>query len=90
MNLLVKWGVKKWLLGIVNTAIAEYNGSVSKARAVVLLYLRKVDALNAFLRSLEAKLADGKLTEDEADELCDEAAAVAAAMVEKPNAATVD
>lgn len=84
MNLLVKWGVKKWLVGIVNTALGEYNQNVAAARGTVMLYLRKVDALSAFLKSLEAKLADGKLTEDEADQIVDEATSVAKALVEKP------
>lgn len=76
MNCLVKWGIKKYVLSIVNTAIEKYNGNITQARRYVALYVTKVEALLAFLKSLDAKLADGKLTNDEADELCDEAKAL--------------
>lgn len=73
MNWLVKWGVKRYALSIVNTALASYNTSITKARETVAKYLAKVEALAAFLKSLDKKLADGKLTNDEADEICAEA-----------------
>ena len=76
MNCLVKWGIKKYVLSIVNTAIEKYNGNITQARRYVALYVTKVGALLAFLKSLDAKLADGKLTNDEADLLCDEAKAL--------------
>ena len=74
MNWLIKWGVKKYALSIVNTALADYNTSVTKARATVAKYVAKVEALLAFLKSLDAKLIDGKLTNEEADEICEDAA----------------
>ena len=73
MNWLVKWGIKRYALSIVNTALVEYNSSVTRARKTVAKYLAKVEALAAFLKSLDAKLIDGKLTNEEADEICDEA-----------------
>ena len=77
MNWLIRWGIKKYVLGIVNTAIAKYNGNIQTARAYVARYTSKVQALLRFLNSLDAKLADGKLTEDEADALCKEATDIA-------------
>ena len=73
MNWLVKWGVKKWLVGVVDNALAKYNTNIDRARAIVKTYSGKVRALLAFLDSLDAKLADGKLTEQEADEIVAEA-----------------
>ena len=73
MNWLVKWGVKKWLVGVVSTALAKYNTNVERARAIVATAIAKIEAVIAFLKSLDAKLADGKLTEDEADEIIAEA-----------------
>ena len=73
MNWLVKWGVKKYVLEIVNKALAAYNVNIDRARAIVKTYSAKVKALLAFLDSLDAKLADGKLTEQEADEIVSEA-----------------
>ena len=73
MNWLVKWGVKKWLVGVVDNAIAKYNTNIDRARAIVATAIAKVEAVIAFLKSLDAKLADGKLTEQEADEIVSEA-----------------
>ena len=74
MNWLIKWGVKRYALSIVNTALADYNSSVTKARETVGRYAAKVEALLKFLKSLDAKLLDGKLTNEEADQICEEAA----------------
>lgn len=73
MNWLIKWGVKRYALSIVNTALADYNQSVTRARETVRRYAAKVEALLAFMKSLDAKLLDGKLTNEEADEICEEA-----------------
>lgn len=77
MNRLVKWGVKKWLVGVVDNALAKYNTNIERARAIVATAIAKVEAVIAFLRSLDAKLADGKLTEQEADAITDEAVKLA-------------
>ena len=73
MNWLVKWGVKKWLVGVIDNALAKYNVNIDRARAIVATAIAKVEAVIAFLKSLDAKLADGKLTEEEADEIVAEA-----------------
>lgn len=73
MNWLVKWGVKKWLVGVVDNALAKYNVNIDRARAIVATAIVKIEAVIAFLKSLDGKLADGKLTEEEADEIVAEA-----------------
>ena len=77
MNWLVKWGVKKWLVGVVDNALAKYNVNIDRARAIVATAIAKVEAVIAFLKSLDGKLADGKLTEEEADEIVAEATKLA-------------
>lgn len=77
MKWLINWGVKKYVLEIVNKALAAYNVNIDRARAIVKTYSGKVKALLAFLESLDAKLADGKFTEQEADEITDEATKLA-------------
>lgn len=81
MNWLVRWGIKKYVLGIVNGAIEKNNADITKACWYVDLYITKAESLIAFLKSLRAKLADGKLDEDEADALCEEATSLAKEMV---------
>ena len=77
MNWLVKWGVKKWLVRVVDAALAKYNTNIDRARAIVATAIAKIEAVIAFLKSLDAKLADGKLTEQESDAITDEAVKLA-------------
>lgn len=77
MNIIVKWAVKKYVLAIVNGALDKYNRNINVARAYVSRYASKVSALLRFLNSLDGKLADGKITEDEADEIVSEAVKLA-------------
>lgn len=81
MNWLIKWGVKRYALSIVNTALEQYNESVTTARAVVQKYIAKASSLLDFLKSLDAKLIDSKLTNEEADEICEEAVALGEQLV---------
>lgn len=74
MNWLIGWGVKKWLVGVANTAIAKYSDNITVARGYVGAVIEKAEAVLSFLKSLDQKLADGRLTEDEADGIVDEAA----------------
>lgn len=83
MKWLVKWGVKKWLLNITNTALSEYDESVARARRVVSKYRNRVQAFLTYLESLDAKLADNRITDDEADAICDEAVTLAGLLTEK-------
>ena len=73
MKWLINWGVKKYAVNIVNDALAKYNVNIDRARAIVATAIAKVEAVIAFLKSLDGKLADGKLTEEEADEIVAEA-----------------
>lgn len=75
---LTEWGIKSWLLGIVNKVLDKYRDSVVAARNVVAAAIPKVESVLAFLRSLDDKLKDNKLTEDESDLIVAEAIALAA------------
>ena len=67
MNWLVKWGIKKYVLSFINDVLAARKDSVAKARAIVRKAIEKVRAILDYLTSLEAKLLDNKITDDEAD-----------------------
>ena len=83
MQWLVKWGVKKWLVGVVNTALKDYAAKVDRARAFLAVAITKVEAVTAFLKSLDAKIADGKITDAEASEAVTDAKQLAARLIEK-------
>jgi hypothetical protein len=80
MKWLINWGVKKYAVNIVNDALAKYNVNVDRARAIVAQYANKLRLLLDFLDRLDKKLADGKLTEDEADALIADAKAIGTAL----------
>ena len=80
MKWLINWGVKKYAVNIVNDALAKYNVNVDRARAIVATYANKLRLLLDFLDRLDKKLADGKLTEDEADALIADAKEIGTAL----------
>lgn len=81
MNIIIKWGVRKFVLNIVNSALDKYNRNISVARSYVSRYTGKVSALLRFLNSLDSKLADGQIKEEEADALVEEAETLAKELV---------
>ncbi len=66
---LAKWGVKKYVLALINDILAANRENVAKARAIVGICITKAKALLKFLESLDAKLADNVLTDKESDEI---------------------
>lgn len=83
MQWLIKWGAKKWLIGVVNTALRDYADKIVKARLYLAVAIAKVEAVTTFLKSLEKKLEDGTVTDAEADEAVEEAKTLAAKLMEK-------
>lgn len=73
MQWLIKWGVRKWLVGVVNTALRDYADKIAKARLCLAVAIAKVEAVTTFLKALERKLEDGTLTDAEANEAVEEA-----------------
>lgn len=67
------WSVKKFVVGIANSALDKYARNVSVARVHVAKYVTKVENVLAFLKSLDAKLADGKIDDKETDAIIKEA-----------------
>lgn len=68
-----EWSVKKFVVGIANGALDKYAHGVSVARSYVAKYRAKVENVLAFLKSLDAKLADGRIDDKEADAIIKEA-----------------
>lgn len=67
MNWFVKWGVKKYVLNIVNSALKAHGDSIKRAREIVATASTKIRAVLGFLDSFNEKLADNILTDEEAD-----------------------
>lgn len=67
MNWFVKWGVKKYVLGIVNSALKAHGNSIKRAREIVATASTKIRAVLNFLDSFNEKIADNILTDEEGD-----------------------
>lgn len=68
-----EWGFRSFILAIVNKVLGTYSGNIDRARAIVIFYVAKFEAITGYLKSLDAKLADGKITDEEATSLYAEA-----------------
>ena len=77
MNWFVKWGVKKYVLGIVNSALKAHGDSIKRAREIVATASTKLRAVLGFLDSLNEKLADNTITTEEADAAIEDATRLA-------------
>ena len=77
MNWFVKWGVKKYVLGIVNSALKAHGNSIKRAREIVATASTKIRAVLGFLDSFNEKLADNILTDEEADAAIEDATRLA-------------
>ena len=77
MNWFVKWGVKKYVLGIVNEALKAHGNSIKRAREIVATASTKLRAVLGFLDSFNDKLADNILTPEEADAAIEDATRLA-------------
>ena len=81
MNWLVKWGVKKYILNIVNTSLKTHETSITRSREIVMKANEKVKAVSRFLDSLNMKLADNTITDEEADAAIEDAQRLAEELV---------
>lgn len=80
---LKSWGVRKFVLGIVNKALAAHEESVAKSRNIVAKCIAKLKSLIIFLEGLMAKLADNVVTDEEAEAAIDDAKRLAAELTAK-------
>ena len=62
---LKEWGVKKFVLGIVNTALKAHEASITRSREIVMKANEKLKAVSRFLDGLNMKLSDNQITEEE-------------------------
>lgn len=72
------YGIRRYILGVVNDAIKTHAVSIENARAAVSSASAKLKAICRFFDSLNAHLADGVISEEEAAAAIDDAKRLAA------------
>ena len=65
---MIKWGIKKYIIGKVNGLLADYKGNVDKASSTLTLWISRLERILSCLKSILAKLADGKIDGEEIDD----------------------
>ena len=83
IDAIARWGVKQWVLGFVNAALAEYKDSVASARVFVAAQVNRVETLLSWLKSFDRMLADNAIDDSEAAEIVADAARLVKRVVAK-------
>ena len=73
---MIKWMTKKYLVGKLNDLLADYKGNVDKASSTITLWISRLEKILACLKSILAKLDDGKIDSAEIDDTVEDVEAV--------------
>ncbi len=69
---MIKWIVKKYVIGLINNLLKEYQDDVDKVKDLLNLWIVRVDKILYALRSMLSKLDDNQLSDDEVEKTIDE------------------
>ena len=65
---MIKWAIKKYIIGKVNSLLETRKGDVDKVGSILTLWIGRLERILACLRSTLAKLDDGKIDGEEVDQ----------------------
>lgn len=65
---MIKWAIKKYIIGKVNSLLASRKGEVDKVGSTLSVWIGRLERILACLKSMLAKLDDGKLDSEEVDQ----------------------
>ena len=69
---MMKWIVKKVIVGKVNDLLDEYKCDVSNVKNTLIVWVARLEAIINCFKGLLQKLDDGKLDSDEIDQVVEE------------------
>ena len=64
---MIKWAIKKYIIGKVNGLLAKYKSNVDGVAKTLTLWIGRLEKILSCLRSILANLDDGKIDELEID-----------------------
>lgn len=64
---MIKFFAKKYAIGIVNDLLVEHKENVDKVKETLNVWVSRIDKVLFALRSMLAKLADDKITDEEVE-----------------------
>ena len=69
---MLKWIIKKYLIGFVNDLLEDYVENVDKAKSTLNLWINRIDKILYTLKSMLSKLDDNQITDEEIQQSIDE------------------
>lgn len=65
---MLKWAIKKYIVGKVNGLLDQYKGDVDKVKDTLQVWISRLEKILSCFKSTLAKLDDGKIDADEIDQ----------------------
>ena len=65
---MLKWAIKKYIVGKVNDLLDQYKGDVDKVKDTLQVWIARLEKILSCFKSMLAKLDDGKIDADEIDQ----------------------
>lgn len=65
---MIKWAIKKYIMGKVNGLLERYNDNVDVVRDKLKVWIARLDKILFAFRSLLEKLDDNKIDDEEIDQ----------------------
>jgi hypothetical protein len=69
---MIKWIIKKYLVGFVNDLLEDYKEDVDICKDTLNLWIKRIDKVLFTLRSMLSKLDDNKISDDEIQQSVEE------------------
>ena len=64
---MIKWLVKKYVLGMVNDVLDMYKSDVSKVTTTLATWIARLEKVLNLLKCLNTRVEDGKIDEEEVE-----------------------
>lgn len=62
---MIKWLIKKYVIGKVNDLLREYRDDIAKVTETIDLWIGRLEKITSQLRKINGRVADGEITADE-------------------------
>ena len=68
MKTFVLWLAKKYIVSAVNDTLVKYKDNVLKVTSTITLWTERLEKISVQLTKINARVADGKITNEEIEE----------------------
>lgn len=65
---MIKWAIKKYIIGKLNDMLDLYKDDVSRVKGILQVWITRLERILNCFKSLLAKLDDGKIDSEEIDQ----------------------